>query len=137
MTSVSTARSGVGASERAQVDLGRRTSVRTVPAAQLGLALNFSIFSLSSVYSSQLPQTCWKLVALVGEVGPVRATTITYLNPAVAIVAGALVLGEPVTVWTIVGFVLVVTGSYLVNRGGRPEPSAETEMVSETASSCA
>jgi drug/metabolite transporter (DMT)-like permease len=77
------------------------------------------------------------LFALVNEVGPVRATTITYLNPAVAIVAGALVLNEPVTVWTVVGFVLVVTGSYLVNRGGRPVPPAETEMVGETASSCA
>ena len=43
------------------------------------------------------------LFALVNEVGPVRATTITYLNPAVAVVAGALVLGEPVTVWTVVG----------------------------------
>ena len=43
------------------------------------------------------------LFALVNEVGPVRATTITYLNPAVAVVAGALVLSEPVTVWTVVG----------------------------------
>jgi drug/metabolite transporter (DMT)-like permease len=60
------------------------------------------------------------LFALVGEVGPVRATTITYLNPAVAVVAGAVVLGEPVTVWTVVGFVLVVSGSYFVNR--RPTP---------------
>jgi drug/metabolite transporter (DMT)-like permease len=77
------------------------------------------------------------LFALVNEVGPVRATTITYLNPAVAVVAGALVLGEQVTVWTLVGFVLVVTGSYLVNRGGRPQPAVETEMVGETASSCA
>jgi drug/metabolite transporter (DMT)-like permease len=77
------------------------------------------------------------LFALVNEVGPVRATTITYLNPAVAIVAGALVLDEPVTVWTIVGFALVVTGSYLVNRGGRPPQPAEAEMVGETASSCA
>ncbi len=56
------------------------------------------------------------LFALVGEVGPVRATTITYLNPAVAVVAGALILSEPVTVWTVVGFVLVVSGSYVVNR---------------------
>ncbi len=32
------------------------------------------------------------LFALVGEVGPVRATTITYLNPAVAVVAGAVFL---------------------------------------------
>jgi drug/metabolite transporter (DMT)-like permease len=77
------------------------------------------------------------LFALVSEVGPVRATTITYLNPAVAVVAGALVLDEPVTVWTVIGFALVVTGSYLVNRGGRPAQPAETERVGETASSCA
>ena len=77
------------------------------------------------------------LFALVNEVGPVRATTITYLNPAVAVVAGALVLNEPVTVWTVVGFVLVVTGSYLVNRGGRPQAPVEAEIVGETASSCA
>jgi drug/metabolite transporter (DMT)-like permease len=56
------------------------------------------------------------LFALVNEVGPVRATTITYLNTAVAVVAGAIVLDEPVTVWTVVGFVLVISGSYLVNR---------------------
>jgi drug/metabolite transporter (DMT)-like permease len=56
------------------------------------------------------------LFALVGEVGPVRATTITYLNPAVAVIAGVIVLDEPVTVWTVVGFVLVVAGSFLVNR---------------------
>ena len=77
------------------------------------------------------------LFALVGEVGPVRATTITYLNPAVAVVAGAVVLGEPVTVWTVIGFVLVVTGSYLVNRGGRPQPTGEVELAGETSSSCA
>jgi drug/metabolite transporter (DMT)-like permease len=77
------------------------------------------------------------LFALVTEVGPVRATTITYLNPAVAVVAGAVVLDEPVTVWTVVGFALVVTGSYLVNRGGRPHAAVEAEIVDETASSCA
>jgi drug/metabolite transporter (DMT)-like permease len=64
------------------------------------------------------------LFALVGEVGPVRATTITYVNPAVAVVAGALVLAEPVSVWTVLGFVLVVTGSYLVNRRPRVQPRA-------------
>ena len=77
------------------------------------------------------------LFALVGEVGPVRATTITYLNPAVAVVAGAVFLGEPVTVWTVIGFVLVVTGSYLVNRSGRPQPAAGAELAGETSSSCA
>lgn len=56
------------------------------------------------------------LVALVAEIGPVRATTITYVNPAVAVVAGAVVLGEVITVWTLAGFALVIIGSLLVNR---------------------
>lgn len=67
------------------------------------------------------------MFALIAEIGPMRATTITYLNPAVAILAGALVLGEQVTVWTIVGFVLVIAGSFLVTRrrpAELPDPEA-------------
>ena len=52
--------------------------------------------------------------ALVAEVGPVRATTVTYVNPAVALIAGAVVLGEPVTAWSVVGFALILAGCYLV-----------------------
>jgi drug/metabolite transporter (DMT)-like permease len=78
------------------------------------------------------------LFALVGEIGPVRATTITYVNPAVAVVAGVLVLNEPVTVWTVLGFALVVTGSVLVNRGpsarvappAPPSPAAPAQVYS-------
>lgn len=54
--------------------------------------------------------------ALVAEVGAVRTTLITYLNPAVAVVAGALVLAEPITLLTVVGFVLVLAGSALASR---------------------
>ena len=78
------------------------------------------------------------LFALVGEIGPVRATTITYVNPAVAVVAGVLVLNEPVTVWTVLGFALVVTGSVLVNRRPSarivpptpPSPAAPAQVYS-------
>jgi drug/metabolite transporter (DMT)-like permease len=59
------------------------------------------------------------MVGLVAEIGPVKATTITYVNPAVAILAGVLVLGEKVKVWTIVGFALVLCGSWLVTRRRR------------------
>jgi drug/metabolite transporter (DMT)-like permease len=61
------------------------------------------------------------MAALVSEVGPVRATTVTYLNPAVALIAGAAVLGEPVTGWSVVGFALILAGCYLVatRRTGR------------------
>jgi drug/metabolite transporter (DMT)-like permease len=105
-----------------------------VPGALPSAKVIWSVLTLAAVCTAA---AFMLLFALVNEVGPVRATTITYLNPAVAIVAGALVLDEPVTVWTVVGFVLVVTGSYFVNRGGRPLEPAETEMVGETASSCA
>ena len=67
------------------------------------------------------------MVALISEIGPVRATTITYVNPAVAILAGALILGEKVTVWTVVGFVLVLAGSWLVTRRKREPVTVVTD----------
>jgi drug/metabolite transporter (DMT)-like permease len=51
--------------------------------------------------------------ALIAEVGPARATVITYINPAVAIILGALVLKEPLTVGMAVGFPLVILGAIL------------------------
>lgn len=66
------------------------------------------------------------MIALIAEIGPVRTTTITYVNPAVAIIAGALVLGEKVTVVTILGFALVIAGSWLVTRRPRDVATATT-----------
>jgi drug/metabolite transporter (DMT)-like permease len=51
--------------------------------------------------------------ALIAEVGPARATVITYVNPAVAIILGALVLDEHLTIGMAIGFPLVILGSYL------------------------
>lgn len=56
------------------------------------------------------------MFALVAEIGPIRMTAITYVNPAVAVIAGAIVLSEPITVWTIVGFALILIGCALVTR---------------------
>jgi drug/metabolite transporter (DMT)-like permease len=50
---------------------------------------------------------------LIAEVGPVRATVVAYVNPAVAVAAGVAVLGEPLTVGTVTGFVLILAGSWL------------------------
>ncbi|HEV7607081.1 MAG TPA: DMT family transporter [Steroidobacteraceae bacterium] len=57
--------------------------------------------------------------ALIAEVGPARATVITYVNPAVAMVLGALVLDEPLTLGMAIGFPLVILGSYLGTMRGR------------------
>jgi drug/metabolite transporter (DMT)-like permease len=69
------------------------------------------------------------MVALIAEIGPVRVTTITYVNPAVAILAGVLVLGERVSVWTVVGFVLVLSGSWLVTRSRRDVVEPANQQV--------
>lgn len=62
---------------------------------------------------------------LIKEVGPTRSTVITYVNPAVAVAAGALFLGEELTAGVGVAFVLILAGSVLatasgVRRPGRP-----------------
>ncbi|UOQ88034.1 EamA family transporter [Agromyces endophyticus] len=71
------------------------------------------------------------MVGLIAEIGPVKATTITYVNPAVAIIAGVVVLGERVTVWTIVGFALVLLGSYLVTRHRATPADPTTDVAPE------
>jgi drug/metabolite transporter (DMT)-like permease len=57
--------------------------------------------------------------ALIGEIGPVRATVITYVNPAVAAVLGVLVLDETFSAGMGIGFVLVIVGSALATRRSR------------------
>jgi drug/metabolite transporter (DMT)-like permease len=54
--------------------------------------------------------------ALISEIGPVRATVITYVNPAVAVTLGVLLLHERVTGGIAVGFVLILCGSVLAAR---------------------
>jgi drug/metabolite transporter (DMT)-like permease len=57
--------------------------------------------------------------ALIDEIGPVRATVITYVNPAVAAVLGVLVLGETFSPAMGIGFALVILGSTLATRPSR------------------
>ena len=64
--------------------------------------------------------------ALIDEVGPVRATVITYINPAVAAVLGVLVLRETFTVPMAIGFVLVIAGSVLAARRRQVEVPGPT-----------
>jgi drug/metabolite transporter (DMT)-like permease len=70
--------------------------------------------------------------ALIAEVGPVRATVITYFNPAVALLLGVVVLREPFTLGAVVGFSLILAGSVLATRrtsalaGPAPAPSSNS-----------
>jgi drug/metabolite transporter (DMT)-like permease len=53
---------------------------------------------------------------LIAEVGAARATVITYVNPAVAVALGVLVLGEHFTAAMAGAFALILAGSILATR---------------------
>jgi drug/metabolite transporter (DMT)-like permease len=67
--------------------------------------------------------------ALIAEVGPVRATVITYVNPAVAAVLGVTILSEHLSAGMLIGFALILVGCVLATGRG---PEAVPEPVLET-----
>jgi drug/metabolite transporter (DMT)-like permease len=72
--------------------------------------------------------------ALIAEVGPARATVITYVNPAVAVALGVIVLGEHLTPEIAGAFVLILGGSVLATRGTpRTRSSAPEPPLTSTA----
>lgn len=126
--------------------IGRRLSnipVFGVVAASLALAaLVYAPFAISQLPSTLpspavlasvaiLAVVCTALAflvffALIAEVGPVRSTVITYVNPAVALALGVALLHEPLTIGIVVGFLLIVLGSFLATRRASPRsPSRE------------
>ncbi len=78
------------------------------PAASVASVAALSVFCTGLAFI-----TFFKLLA---EVGPIRATVVTYLNPAVAVALGVTLLGEPFTVGTAIGFTLILCGSFLATR---------------------
>ena len=53
---------------------------------------------------------------LADIIGVARASLVTYLNTAFAVVLGVIILGEPITTGIIIGLPLVLFGSYLASR---------------------
>ena len=99
-----------------------------VVTASLGItALLYAPFAVTAAPEHLSGEVVWSVVGLavvctavafivffwlIAEIGPTRATVITYVNPAVAIALGVGVLGEHLTTGMIVGFPLVLAGSY-------------------------
>jgi len=65
---------------------------------------------------------------LIAEVGPVRAQVITYVNPAIAVLAGVALLAEPFTLGTAVGFILILAGSWLATASPAATPVARVAL---------
>jgi len=102
------------------------TAVAYVPIAAFALPSSMpSAKVVASVVALAVICTALAFVvffALIEEVGPVRATVITYVNPAVAAALGVSILGERFTAGMGVGFVLILVGSVLAARRPRPAP---------------
>jgi drug/metabolite transporter (DMT)-like permease len=71
---------------------------------------------------------------LIREAGPQRALVITFVNPAVAVLLGVLLLGEPFTLGLGLGLPLVLVGCVLATRRSTapvaavPEPMIEAPL---------
>jgi len=53
---------------------------------------------------------------VISEIGPARGSLVTYLNTAIAVVLGVIILREPLTTGIVLGLPLVLIGSYLASR---------------------
>ena len=68
------------------------------------------------------------LYGLIASIGPARAWLVTYIAPGFAVVYGAVLLSEQVTVATLAGLALILSGSWLAAEGRLPgRPRVEVE----------
>jgi drug/metabolite transporter (DMT)-like permease len=97
-----------------------------LPAAVPGPAVLASVLLLAVVCTAV---AFLVFFALIAEVGPSRSLVFTYVNPAVAVTLGVVLLNEPLTLATGIGFVLVIVGSVLATQRRGPGASAEAYSV--------
>jgi drug/metabolite transporter (DMT)-like permease len=101
------------------------TSVGYAPLALTHLPAHLSWRAGASVAGLALFCTALAFIIffeLIREVGPARSTVITYINPAVAIILGVSVLGEPFTIGMGIGFPLVLAGMVLATSPSQKKP---------------
>jgi drug/metabolite transporter (DMT)-like permease len=77
--------------------------------------------------------------ALIKEVGAARATLLTYLNTLVALILGVVFLNEPITTGLLIGFPLILIGSWFAgkrhevkpkkNKGSKPGSAVSTDTT--------
>ena len=83
------------------------------PKQAVPTAAIFSVISLG-LFCTALAFILFFIV--IKEIGPARASLTTYLNTAVAVLLGVLILREPFTLGIAIGLPLVLYGSYLAGR---------------------
>jgi len=82
--------------------------VSTVSKESAASLLALGVFSTALAFIS--------FFIVLKEIGPARASIGTYVNTAVAVVLGVMILSEPLTIGIIIGLPLVMIGSFLASR---------------------
>jgi len=114
-------------------------SIPVICASLLLVAIGYLPYAAVHVPDSVSVEAAWSMVglalictalafivffALIAEVGPARATVFTYVNPAVALLLGVVLLDERFTVGIALGFPLILVGSVLAARRAPARPPA-------------
>ena len=82
--------------------------VSTVSTKSAGSLLALGVFCTALAFIS--------FFIVLKEIGPARASIGTYVNTAIAVVLGVLILSEPLTIGIMIGLPLVMIGSFLASR---------------------
>jgi drug/metabolite transporter (DMT)-like permease len=80
---------------------------------------NISMNSALSLIALGIFSTAFAFILffkLIEEIGPARGSLVTYVNTAVAVVLGVIILKEPLTIGIVIGLPLVLIGSYLASK---------------------
>jgi drug/metabolite transporter (DMT)-like permease len=91
--------------------------IASIPGTEITAGMAGSIAVLGALCSALALILFFKLVA---DVGASRASVITYVNPAVAVVLGVALLGESLGPAAVAGMLLILAGSWLSTGGGVP-----------------
>jgi drug/metabolite transporter (DMT)-like permease len=87
-----------------------------IPALQTAptsMPSNQALFALLALGLLCTALAFYLFFTLLRMIGPPKASTVTYPNTAIAIALGVILLNEPITVGMLLGFPLVLLGSYL------------------------
>lgn len=99
--------------------------IPAIQSAPTTMPSNRALFALLALGLLCTALAFYLFFTLLRMIGPPKASTVTYPNTAIAIALGVIILNEPITVGMVLGFPLVLLGSYLAtSRNGRAVISA-------------
>jgi drug/metabolite transporter (DMT)-like permease len=95
---------------------------------QVGAASAPALVSLAGLGAICTAVALALFFVLIREVGPQRALVITFVNPAVAVLLGVALLGEPLTLGIAIGLPLVLLGCVLATRRNDPRATGAEDQ---------